>query len=132
MIHTRLTNVTISLAELEDLHLANQKRTLGNLLKDFRKYVRLEESTDAIMADALEKRNFLIHRYFWERAAYILTPGGRDKMIDELIDIENVFICADAAADAVTRAGAKVLGVTDELIAEEFTKFRDDAKVHDI
>ncbi|HEY0704256.1 MAG TPA: hypothetical protein VGD60_15905 [Candidatus Acidoferrales bacterium] len=65
------------------------KRTMGALLVEMRKHVRFgDDEIDAKIALALDRRNFLIHRFFLERAKKFESGKGRMELLAELVGIE--------------------------------------------
>src|SRR6266540_3518169 len=63
--YNRLLTKSFTLADLETLETHIQKKTLGALLGQFRKHVTISnDAVSALLSDALQTRNFLIHRFF--------------------------------------------------------------------
>ena len=59
-------------------------KTLGQLISKLRSLVTINADLEALLVSALEKRNWLAHHYFRERAAQFMSASGRDLMIQEL------------------------------------------------
>ncbi len=60
--YNRLLQKSLTLAELEAVETELDKKTMGMLLRNFEKHVKINDaSVSAVLSDALEKRNFLIH-----------------------------------------------------------------------
>ena len=77
---------------MEGVETSLYKKTMGALLKDFRKHVKInDDAISASLSHALLKRNFLIHRYFRERQDKFGTEQGRMEMLAELVAIENAM-----------------------------------------
>jgi hypothetical protein len=67
------------------------RRTLGNLLKHRKGLATYDENIlDAIDA-ALEKRNYLVHRFFPSHNFAIFSVEGRQEMVEELQEIQRQF-----------------------------------------
>lgn len=122
VVHARLSDRSITLAELESYEGDVQRKTLGGLLRKVRKRASFDASAEKFIGDALEKRNFLAHHYFRERAVDFLSPGGRMRMISELQDMQHCFQIADTVASSIAQAAGKLLGVTDEMLEQEMKK----------
>ena len=60
------------------------RKTLGRMKKDLGKNAHMSPTLDSRLREAVKLRNWLAHRYFFERAINILTLEGREKMIFEL------------------------------------------------
>ena len=95
--YNRLLKKTLTIADLDAVETSLHKKTMGALLSDFRKHVKISDDTVAAsLSDALRKRNFLIHYYFRQRQDMFATERGRLKMLAELVSISDVL---EKAAD---------------------------------
>ena len=63
----------ISRTELDDIFDDLFSRTLGQLVEEIGRLAELTEDEEERLQEALSKRNWLAHRYFWERAIEILS-----------------------------------------------------------
>lgn len=63
---------------------AELKKTLGALARDLGKRKRLPETLLEELRKGVKLRNWLAHRYFWERQEELLSQKGREGMIAEL------------------------------------------------
>lgn len=102
-------------------------QTLGRLLADARKVVRISRSTLETLETARQKRNYLVHHFFRLHAETALSPAGRRRMIDELYDLAQLFRRADELADPLWRRAWRSLGVTDEQMQAELARMQDKA-----
>ena len=78
-------------ADLETLDSALARRTLGQLLKDVSREVGLDESAQEVLSLGLEKRNYLVHRFFEASAEKMYSATGRASCIAELREIALVL-----------------------------------------
>ncbi len=82
-----------------------KKKTMGQLLTEFRKYIKIRNENDQWVFDslssALEMRNFLIHRYFLDRQDNFGTGSGRFDMLVELTSIQNKLDAARVLTNAI-------------------------------
>lgn len=124
LVHNKLTKPGFTGRDFEELEKVLHKKTMGNLLNDLKKYVTIKPDDSKIMDNALERRNYLTHHFFYTRAAYMMSQAGVDKMIEELKDIANDFKVADAAIVAMYTKITKLLGMTDEMVVKEMEKLR--------
>jgi hypothetical protein len=99
-------------AILED----NFKKTLGQLISKIKKSVDLPDDFEKKLADALEKRNFIAHHYFWKRAMKFSHTRGQEEMLAELIQLSNYFKIMDRELTLVQRKWGYTKGVTDDSI----------------
>jgi hypothetical protein len=61
----------------------NFKATLGTLLSRIKPYSADDDELSEDLQLALRVRNQLAHHFFWDHTKDILTPAGRQRMIDE-------------------------------------------------
>src|SRR5688500_2884929 len=90
-LNARMTGIYLTLEQLNTCEKHLEAKTLGRLVAETRKHVQFKTGTEEILVTALERRNFLAHRFFKERAVDFMTKAGRDRMISELIDIQQCF-----------------------------------------
>jgi len=71
---------------------------------------------------AVEARNRLAHRYWWERAVEFTSSKGREQMIAELREMRVLFSDVDAALSAEGREWRRTRGVGDDLVHAEMAR----------
>jgi hypothetical protein len=101
------------------------EHTLGQLLRELKKYTSVPDDLSQILAGALSTRNWLAHDYFRERAADFVTDAGCHRMIAELEAAQRAFDLADERLSALVRPIRERFGVTDAAIASEVRKLSD-------
>jgi hypothetical protein len=85
----RINNEAPSMADLDTQAQPLQKKTMGELLMLFRKRVEIsDDAVTSVLLAALEKRNFLMHRFFLERIEEFNTGAGRRALLVELVEAE--------------------------------------------
>ena len=67
------------------------KKTLGCMVRDLGNKAHLSTTLKSRLREAVELRNWLAHRYFWDRARKIKTLEGREQMIFELQEKADFF-----------------------------------------
>jgi hypothetical protein len=89
-------------------------RTFGQAVQELERYLAkdLFEELDG----AVEKRNFLAHHFWFERAHLMFSEAGAREMIDELDDLSEEFERLDEKIEALCRPKHTELGVTNELL----------------
>ncbi len=70
------------------------KKTLGGLLKEIREFEKLDDESEHLLYEALHKRNEIVHQFFYKHWIAMVTPVGRDVMLDDLR--KSVQIISDA------------------------------------
>ncbi|HSE18654.1 MAG TPA: hypothetical protein VLB46_16480 [Pyrinomonadaceae bacterium] len=86
------------------------KRTFGNLLKQIRKTVTISEKIEQTVTEALEKRNYLTHRFFKKHNFAINSEEGKKVMIAELDDIYRALNLAHAVLSGMTHTLNQAFG----------------------
>ena len=94
------------------------RRTLGSLIRSLRELTTVPPELEDLLAQALDKRNWLSHHYFRERASDFLNVSGRDKMVAELQAAQSLFSSADKALDAIVKPLWQRYGYTEEKLAK--------------
>jgi hypothetical protein len=136
VIHGMLTGEVVTLAEFDAMEKKTHKKTLGSLLKDVKPLIDFGDTdVEGMLDDALAKRNFLQHDYFWERSVEFTSTNGRAAMIAELDPWRPIFETATGFIDALCAAARKARGISDECIIAELEKAKKraaemDATIH--
>lgn len=114
VLHELATNRTITAEERDAFISRAERQTLGALLRELGTVINAPVDFQDLLADALEKRNFFIHRYFSERIGNFVTPDGLDRMIIELQSLVSLFDRADKSVGSFTSVARRTLGISDE------------------
>lgn len=72
------------LQSLQEVLDSRSKLPLGRLLKEIKELAPLDNESERVLADALEKRNEIVHRFFYKHVVAMITPGGRQVILDDL------------------------------------------------
>lgn len=86
------------------------RQTLGTLLRRIKTMAEFDDSLLTIIDEALERRNYLAHRFFPSHNYAIFNEAGRRAMIDELKAIQAVLDKAHRALSAVSSLLNKMAG----------------------
>ncbi|MBO9501644.1 hypothetical protein [Brevundimonas sp. A19_0] len=90
-----------------DAYMAKQELLpLGTLIDRFRSLHKVEPALDALLAEALSRRNYIVHGFFRESAVAFAHGAGRRAMIAELVRDHDLFTRTD---EAVRQAMAPVI-----------------------
>lgn len=103
-------------------------KTIGRLLTRMRKQIAIPANLDRTLNDALQKRNWLAHEYFWERAGEVMTTRGRDKMLDELTILSEFFSKVDAHLTSIYEKWSKKIGISQKVIDGALKKLTSENK----
>jgi hypothetical protein len=94
------------------------EQTLGALVHQMVTPGRVASDLQTRLKAALDKRNWLAHNYFWERAGQFARSDRRDAMIEELQDLAAMFDALDSELVAICFELSRKAGVTDEIVAK--------------
>jgi len=130
MLNSRVTGQCITLEQLDAFEESIEKRTLGRLLRDLKEHVDLKEGGADTLAEALQRRNFLAHRFFKERAEEFFSEAGRDRMVSELEKDQELLREADLKVSLICKALFRFLGISEEAIEEEYREIKEKAEAN--
>ncbi len=98
------------------------EETMGGLISRLLKSATLPAGFDTQLIKAKELRNFLIHRYFRERAEGFVSKMGRQAMLIELKKAQELFDAVEAdlmvAVDGFAQAAGFSLTKQEQRVAE--------------
>ena len=97
-------------------------KSLGQLVRKITKLSALSEDEEKRLKEALETRNWLAHRYFWERAVDILSVPGRASMIDELRAAAHQLHTQDEFFTNKTDEFGERFGINQQLIKKQIER----------
>lgn len=115
----------ITRSQYEELLGRYFQRTLGNLINQLREFVTISRQLETTLSRALQKRNWLVHHYFWERAITFMREDGRESMIEELRGIAQFFEDIDSKLTTIVEEWARKQGITEEAIQRRIQKLID-------
>jgi len=108
--YNKLTKRGVSLQKLEALDQKLQKKTLGTLLREFSKYVTIQDpNVVGFLEMALEKRNFLMHHFFREREGKLRLEKDRMELLSELTGIDHILDQAATITQAMRIAMSEAI-----------------------
>jgi hypothetical protein len=94
------------------------EHSLGKMIRDLQAVVSVPEDLESLLAEALKRRNYLAHHFFRERAPEFMTTKGRDTMVGELREAQELFRQADQRLGEAIRPMRERYGVTDERLEQ--------------
>jgi len=101
------------------------RKTLGTLLKQIKTTATFDQTILDTVDAALERRNYLMHKFFRSHNFAIFSEEGRTAMIQELKDIQKQLDLAHAMLSAVTSSLDALAGrsgmaekLVEQLVAE--------------
>ncbi|MCH7377673.1 hypothetical protein MM182_20265 [Aeromonas sp. MR19] len=91
------------------------QRTMGQLLGRLQKIGIPCEELKIKLREALKKRNWLAHSYFFERAMDFMNEAGRNKIISELEQAAEYFKSIDEEVSSIFYKIADTYGLTEKV-----------------
>jgi hypothetical protein len=85
------------------------KRTFGNLFRQIQKLGQIDDGILATVNDALEKRNYLTHKFFRNHNFAIQSVEGRQAMLDDIREIHASLSLAHAVLSGMTGSLSQLL-----------------------
>ena len=79
-----------------------QRLPLGALLKEYKQHFNFTDKQRELMDSVLEKRNYLMHRFFGTYGTKMHDRGVQEKMISELKDLVFIFESVSRSLDPET------------------------------
>lgn len=105
-------------AEFDSFLERNFETTLGKLIRSLKAVTPIPSDLEAVLSDALTKRNFLAHHFFRERSDEFMSQEGRERMIVELQNTQALFDGADAKLSEATKSAMEKYGFTDKRVEQ--------------
>ena len=90
-------------------------KTMGKLLKKLQQLGVPSEELSKDLRASLEKRNWLAHNYFPDRALEFMNEKGRLKMVSELTEIRAFFQEVEDKINSITDKLSLKFGLTKEV-----------------
>lgn len=91
-------------------------KTFGSLVTRLRQSTTLPADFEPRLREAQQLRNWLVHHYFWDRAAMFVTPTGRVTMIAELDELSDKLNELDEYFDSIVVGWAARHGIIREAV----------------
>ena len=112
----------VSRTEFDNIFENLFSKSFGQLVSNITKLSALSQDEEEQLKKALERRNWLAHRYFWERAVDLLSDSGRASMIDELQETADLFDRLDEFFTSKTVDWAKSVGISQDMLNEQLVR----------
>ena len=81
------------------------EKTLGQLVRTLGERVSIAPDLEERLRNALRLRNWLMHDYFWDRAAEVMTADGQSRMVPELQEAADFLATATKSSLRSARPG---------------------------
>ena len=104
------------------------ERTLGGLIRRLREDAPVSPDLAQELMAARDKRNWLAHGFFRERALEFMSSSGRVQMIDEIEECRNMFEQADRSLNQPVQIVYDSHGISAKMIQTAYAAMFDRAK----
>lgn len=99
----------------------HNERTLGNLINEARKRVKVPAEAEKLITESLVRRNQLIHHFFADNAVAFMTDPGKQSMIQVLRELTELFQRTDTEVTRIYTPILRKHGITEDALAREAT-----------
>lgn len=96
--------------------------TMGRLIRALREETTVPSDLESLFLHALKRRNWLVHRFFRERAVEFMSASGREQMLTEVDECRACFEAAGRRLDEIVRPLRVRAGITDEWLEREYAR----------
>jgi hypothetical protein len=101
----------------------NAKLPMGRLIGAFETHYPDDAEVVTLLRDALPKRNYIAHTFFWDNAVRFTTTAGREAMLVELHEIREIFQSVESVVGPLAQREFTRSGMS----AERFQELLDGA-----
>ena len=108
--------------KIDDYMLNLSKKTLGTLIKQLKKLINISDEFSERLEEALDARNFLIHRFFNHQGENILTIKGRKEALELVKEKRNVLFQCNIFLDPFIQTLMKFRGFSPEKISNKVSE----------
>ena len=98
-------------------------KTLGQVTRILKKNMLASPMLESRLERAVKVRNWLAHKYFYERSREILSHAGREVMISELQAHADFLQEIDMIFTELMKKWRRRIGVSDEDVRAEMERF---------
>ena len=115
--------------DLDDFFDHGRTKTLGQLLKMLDSHATgCPEDLRQTLHEALTRRNYLTHHFFWDAAHDFMDPEGRRSMISRLVEEREWLIAVNDRLNELTMTLLEPYGITEEQVDAVMASMARDAE----
>lgn len=132
--------VTLGILEVESLSkefydslwTKHEKLSLGRLLNSANKKITISDELKQLSLESLDKRNYLIHNFFWRHSQDFLSKKGRKLMINELISLIKLYRQTDKKLSVLLMKLMNKQGITGKDVLNQLSDMINKADARDL
>lgn len=117
----QLKSSTMTTDGLKQIDTKLSKKNLGFLIQELKRNGEMHPDFEMLLNEYREKRNYLMHTFFFENSLKLLSKEGCEVMVEELQGIANSLREADEIATLMSKNVRELLGL-DEQSVEEYVR----------
>lgn len=110
----------------------NGRRTLGNLIIELKKVLKMSENDFSELEEILKLRNYFAHNYFRMNSDLFFSDGGKFRMAKDFIEYKEKSIKMDQLLNQYFLSVSKKIGITEELLQNELERLKKSASNIDV
>ncbi|MFA7086006.1 MAG: hypothetical protein WC145_04995 [Aliarcobacter sp.] len=118
-----------SLKSLEDIDneiLSSSKKTMGNLIREVKIEYKLTNKLEEDLFEILNKRNYLVHKYFKENIQKFFTELGQKEMLSFFLEFIDESTRIDNELEIYYQDYKNNLSLTDDVIENIMNKMKEE------
>jgi hypothetical protein len=96
---------------------------MGRLIRKIRTVLDIPDELEQKLNECLKKRNWLAHTYFWERVEKMLSHDGRNELIEELLQVRNLFSETDLLLSSFLKPLQTKNGFPPEVLEAAYSEY---------
>lgn len=104
--------------EIGDVLDRHSRKTMGILLSDLKKLIGVEEALKDSLEEALDIRNWLAHRFFYDRGVEICTAPGKKVVTAELQSKASTLQHTRGKMLSIVQSLRDKTGITDDMLEQ--------------
>ncbi len=98
------------------------RTTMGRMMKSLHAVTQVDNDLEALLNEALEKRNWLVHHFFRDSAVAFMSATGREQMLRDIDQCRELFESADERLGMTVRPLRESAGLTDDVLEGELQR----------
>jgi len=113
--------------DFDEYDRALSRKTMGRLIRKLKELKNIDNELEASLSLTLQKRNWLAHTYFFDRASDFISENGRTKMLEELQATIDIFNKVEDTLAPITKELCDKYGLTETVLDKIQQQMYEDA-----
>lgn len=95
---------------------------MGRMMRNLGDVAQVGADLERSLHDTLNKRNWLVHDFFRERATEFMPLAGHEQMFRDIDACRDLFQTAVECLESIVSPFRGKAGITDELVEQEYRR----------